>query len=325
MLPSPLNTEIESLIVVSCEAGGAQILSSLIKNRKFYKKVSFYLQGPAIQIFKAKLGNIDVLSDLSIIESLGKKDFVLVGRSLMCDIEKEATKKANKFHIPNGVFLDHWVNFDSFYMPTAIKNKKDELQYYMPMHVFVGDDYAYDIAEKLYGDIVILESNEYFKDIAKQAAALHINAKADYLLFITDPLSIDNKILNNNIKVFGFDEYDVLRDIFEYMDVAGGRRIQKVVVRPHPNHSEDELRRNIFNKINIPDDIELIVDKGTDLIEQMMSAAVIVGIESVALVIAKMIHRPTYSYVPKYGTKKIIFTDKQIQKVRDLSIIEEFI
>ena len=164
MLPSPLNTEIESLIVVSCEAGGAQILSSLIKNRKFYKKVSFYLQGPAIQIFKAKLGNIDVLSDLSIIESLGKKDFVLVGRSLMCDIEKEATKKANKFHIPNGVFLDHWVNFDSFYMPTAIKNKKDELQYYMPMHVFVGDDYAYDIAEKLYGDIVILESNEYFKD-----------------------------------------------------------------------------------------------------------------------------------------------------------------
>ena len=325
MLPSPLNTKIGSLVVVSCEAGGAQILSSLIKNRKFYKKVSFYLKGPAIQIFKAKLGNIDVLSDLSIIESLGKKDFVLVGRSLMGDIEKEATKKANKFHIPNGVFLDHWVNFDSFYMPTAIKNKKDELQYYMPMHVFVGDDYAYDIAEKLYGDIVILESNEYFKDIAKQAAVLHMDAKADYLLFITDPLSIDNKILNNNIKVFGFDEYDVLRDIFEYMDVAGGRRIQKVVVRPHPNHSEDELRRNIFNKINIPDDIELIVDKGTDLIEQMMSAAVIVGIESVALVIAKMIHRPTYSYVPKYGTKKIIFTDKQIQKVRDLSIIEEFI
>ena len=46
-------------LVASHDAGGAETLSSWIKNKKFKKnKLIYYLKGPAFNIFKKKINNI---------------------------------------------------------------------------------------------------------------------------------------------------------------------------------------------------------------------------------------------------------------------------
>lgn len=322
MPPCLFENGVEKLVVVCYEAGAAQIISSFVKNKVFYKDISFCLDGPAKNIFKDKIGEIEIKNSFDEISALGVNDFVLCGRSLVPDFEREAIFMANKYGIPNGVFLDHWVNFDNFYVPHKGADTKNNYLDYIPKYVFVGDKYAFDIAEKLYGEKVFYIENEYYNDILGRASRLKPCNNSNTLLYIADPLSDDNKKLNNGLKIYNFDEFDVFADMMDSVARLKGIGISKVVIRFHPNHDEQLFTENILNKIRYDNDIEIVIDAKTDLVEQIMSSRIVFGIESAGLVISQMLGKTTYSFVPKYGTKSIVFPHKEIVKIRSFSELE---
>jgi hypothetical protein len=263
----PFKNGINKLVVVCYEAGAAQIISSLVKNQIFYKEIMFCLGGPAKAIFENKIGAIDISSDFDVIESLRSGDFVLAGRSLVPNFEREAISMANKLGIDNGVFLDHWVNFDNFYIPQGGLESKNNHSSYMPKYIFVGDKYAFEMAERLYDKKVSYIENEYFKDILVRANHFNISGDSNNaLLFIADPLSDDNKRLNNGLKIYNFDEFDVFGDMLKNIDIIKRIGISKIVIRPHPNHIKEAFTENILNKIGYDNDIEIIIDGMAELV-----------------------------------------------------------
>ena len=322
MPPCLFENGVEKLVVVCYEAGAAQIISSLVKNKVFYKDISFCLDGPAKNIFKDKIGEIEIKNSFDEISSLGVNDFVLAGRSLVPDFEREAIFMANKYGAANGVFFDHWVNFDNFYIPHKGVDSRNNYLGYMPKHVFVGDKYAFDIAEKLYGEKVFYIENEYYKDILERASRLVFGNHSNTLLYIADPLSDDNQKLNNGFKIYNFDEFDVFTEMMNNIGQLKNIGISKIVVRFHPNHDEQVFTENILNKIRYDNDIEIVIGGKTDLVEQIMSSRIVFGIESVGLVISQMLGKATYSFVPKYGTKNIVFPHKEIMQIRSFSELE---
>lgn len=319
MLPYLFKNGVKKLVVVCYEAGAAQIISSLVKNKIFYQDISFCLDGPAKNIFKDKVGEIEIKNNFDEISSLGAGDFVLAGRSLVPDFEREAILMANKYGIDNGVFLDHWVNFDNFYIPHSRVDSKSSYPDYMPKHVFVGDKYAFGIAEKLYGEKVMYIENEYHIDILECASRFESSNHNNTLLYIADPLSDDNKKLNNGLKIYNFDEFDVFTEMMNNIDLLKNIGISKIVVRFHPNHVEQVFAENILNKIRYDNDIEIVVDGKTELVRQIMNSRIVFGIESAGLVISQMLGKATYSFVPEYGTKRIVFPHKEIIKIRSFS------
>lgn len=323
MLPYPFDKRVRKLVIACCEAGAAQIISSLVKNQHFYDEVYFCLTEPATTIFENKLGKINI-EELDIINTLGENDFVLAGRSLVPDFERDAIRMANSMGINNGVFLDHWVNFDNFYIPLKENITSKNLFLSMPKHILTGDKYAFNMAKKLYGERIVYIENEYFKDILTRSELIGNKIRTGSLLFLTDPLSDDNKKLNNGSKLYQFDEFDVLDDLLKHNDILKKAGIETIVIRFHPNHFEEEFTQNIFDKIGYNKGLNVVIDGKTELIEQIMSAQMVIGIESMGLVISQMVGKPTFSYVPVYGTKSIVFPHKKIRKIRKIiEILEE--
>ena len=63
-----------NILVVSHDAGGAEILSSWLK-RKNRNNLFFILKGPALDIFKKKLGNIKRLQEKNVKKYSVSKNF----------------------------------------------------------------------------------------------------------------------------------------------------------------------------------------------------------------------------------------------------------
>ncbi len=98
-----------SILVVSHDAGGAEILSCWIKHLKIKEKIIYCLKGPAIGIFKKNIGSFENLNEKDIEKIKIKK--IITGTSWDSDIEKKIILYGKKNKIFTCSFLDHWNNY----------------------------------------------------------------------------------------------------------------------------------------------------------------------------------------------------------------------
>tara|TARA_Y100000389_G_C17286197_1_gene425570 strand:+ start:383 stop:727 length:345 start_codon:yes stop_codon:yes gene_type:complete len=98
-----------SILVVSHDAGGAEILSCWIKHLKIKEKIIYCLKGPAISIFKKNIGSFENLNEKDINKIKIKK--IITGTSWDSDIEKKIILYGKKNKIFTCSFLDHWNNY----------------------------------------------------------------------------------------------------------------------------------------------------------------------------------------------------------------------
>jgi hypothetical protein len=129
-----------NILVVSHDAGGAEILSSWLKREKNINNFFFILEGPALNIFKKKLGNLKRLQEKNVKDIQFQK--ILTGTSWESNIEKKYIKYGLKKKIPTFCFLDHWNNYKERF---TFKGKL-----YLPDQIYVSDKYAFNIAKKAF-------------------------------------------------------------------------------------------------------------------------------------------------------------------------------
>jgi hypothetical protein len=269
-------------LIASHDAGGAEIVSSWA--RMTGGAEYFCVAGPALKIFSAKIpGFVNQPIEL-IDEILSKVDEVLTGTSGKNDFERIIHRKAKALGIKTIAFLDHWVNYEMrFQLNGSIV---------LPDEIWVGDKYAYEIAEKIFPkEMLKLFENPYLAEIAQKVAALDSMKVADAqkikVLYVCEPI----------FSHYGYNEFLALEQYLQYL-MQNEKNHFEIRVRLHPSEPTSKYNALIANYIQ---NFDIYESKVADIISDCQWADWVVGCETMAMVIALKLDKKVFSNIPKGG------------------------
>lgn len=265
-------------LIVSCDPGGAEIVSSWVLANKESMLFDFLLAGPAKAIFETKLADqlpIEILDESEV--ELKEYDVVLCATGWSTDLEVRYLHLAKQAQIKCIAYLDHWSEYlDRF-------KYQDKLV--IPDEIWVGDEYALKLAEEslaCFGVPIRYKENEYFKALKQRAIAnVERSDGVGKVLYLSEPILDDPREYTH----YGLSEFKLLEAFLRQVSVAQFPVV--VVLRLHPLESKEKYA-SLLEQFADGVTIEL---SSTSLIEDCLNADVIVGIASMAMMVAKLLGR----------------------------------
>lgn len=163
--------------VVSHDAGGAEILSSLVRQQEM--SCIYVLEGPALKVFERKLSSI---SSLPLEEAIRQSSSVLCGTGWQSDLEFNAIKLARSLGKHSIAVLDHWVNYRERFSRLG--------ETCLPDEIWVTDDYAMQEAKECFPDLKIqIKPNFYLEELVQQITpGISDEVK---VLYVLEPIRVD--------------------------------------------------------------------------------------------------------------------------------------
>jgi hypothetical protein len=292
--------------VVCHDAGGAEIVSSWLKA----KGIPFIacLAGPALSVFHKRFPNLKPKQLKNVIDQCNS---LLCGTSWQSTLEVEAIILARKSGKKTVAYLDHWVNYKKRFVST------DGLEY-LPDAIWVGDDDAYDIAKKEFPETeVVLVPNCFFAEIQSNHNMFNASnsPKVDEsiglkILFVCEPISVHAAQEFGNPYHFGYDEYDSLEFFFQNLDFLDSP-IDQIDIRPHPSELKEK-----YSWLECNHQPKVIVNNTPQIFDHIFGVDVVVGCESMAMILGLLAHKQVISVIPPEG-KSCSLPHKGIKHLRD--------
>lgn len=279
---------LKSLCVVCHDAGGAEVISSYINQSSL--NCVYVLEGPACSIFKRKLGELSIVT---LEEGLSKCSSLLCGTSWQSNLEWKAVKLAKQLGKYSIAFLDHWVNFPERFLRNGIS--------YLPDELWVGDEYARDIAKLYFPDLPLkVIPNPYFIQIKNEFDDLEKSRPREKgalsrVLFVAENISDHALAQYGDRNYWGYTEIEAIEHFFHKICFLN-TSIEKVVIRPHPSESPEKYEPLVKKHAPLAQ-----LSMGRSLLEDVYEADIVVGCYSMAMVIAQLVKRKVYSCVPRYN------------------------
>lgn len=274
------------IAVVSHDAGGAEIVSSWLLRCK--EPFCLVLDGPAVNIFRNKIGN---QCSMLLADAIAQSDWVLCGTSWQSGLERNAISLAKASKMKTVAFLDHWVNFKERFQEKGLVVLPDE--------IWVGDIEAERIALSTFEGVnIALKPNPYFEDLelAIKNIKLGISNKKEYsVLYVCEPIREHALIQYGNERYWGYTEEDALCYFLENMNSLGCN-ITKIKIRPHPSESKNKYDWALKDPI-----ISMEIGGNKTLLEEIAEADMVVGCESMAMVVGLLAKKRVISSIPMGG------------------------
>jgi hypothetical protein len=275
------------LVIVSHDAGGAEVLSSFA--RRLAEPCRYVLAGPAVAIFEKKLGHCP---QYTLEKALDGCHQILTGTSWASDIELQAIKIARERGIRTASFLDHWVNYVERFQHRNIS--------IMPDEIWVGDEVALQMARSLFTAIPLkLVPNPYFEDIRETLADMQKPSSSvdiePYILYLCEPVREHARKEFGDDYYWGYTEESALEYFLSNRHVleSGTNRL---LIRPHPSESTGKYQWATESSGAI-----VSISSGKTLLEDIAPAAMVVGCESTAMVIGLISGKQVVSCIPPGG------------------------
>jgi len=281
--------------VICKDAGGAEIISSYIRNNKI--NAIFCLENPAINIFKRKKIKFVNNSLKNVIE---KSDWILTGTSPIRKKEIKGIIESKKINKKCVSFIDSWVNYKERFLYNG--------KLFLPDEIWTGDIYALKLAKKTFkNNKIILKYNPYFSEIKN---TIKIYKKKNYyslkknILFIAAPIS--NYFHNNkNVKILNFFLFKIKKINFNY---------EKIIFRPHPSQNNLNKLSIFLKKLNS----RIILSNNSNLFIDIKKCNYVFGSNSTALVVASFFNKKVYNIVPKQFNLRNYLPYKKINNFENL-------
>jgi len=259
-------------------------------------------QGPAVNIFNGKIHKIEILS---LDDLINKSDWLLCGTSWQSDLEWKAIQRAKKANKKVISFIDHWVN----YRERFIRNNEECL----PDEIWVGDHYAEKIAKDNFLNVKIkLIENPYLLDIKEQLLRLgNSRVESNSFLYVCEPIREHAYFQHGDERYWGYTEEEALRYFLTNInEISKVKRL--VVIRPHP--SEDFNKYDwVFDEFNHKG---IKIDNKKTLLEQILESDIVVGCESMAMVVAILAEKEVISSIPTDG-RPCVLPHKEIKIIKE--------
>jgi len=295
------------VFVVSHDAGSAEILSSWVRQHPEHK-YSFLLMGPAKAIFLKKLSNIESVVKSDLLAFVEWSDLVVTGSSESSDIEKQAIQLAQETRTKSVTFLDYWYGYKQRFETNGALHFPDE--------VWVGDQYAFDLAQReLPGAEILLTKNPYIEDLLEEKSRLEKFSEAHVgtlrIVYLCQPYTqntYSNSDASNEVT-------DIAALKYCFGLLAGIRRVKvEVCVRLHPLEASDKYNEviSLFS-----DQMVIQLSNGRNLAYDLVWADVAVGMHAQALSVAVEFDRRVFHCIPR-GGKPCVLPHKEIRDFNEL-------
>lgn len=277
-----------TLAVISHDAGGAELLASYVARGDI--SCHLVLDGPAVKVFERRLGDIETVS-LDV--ALDNCDEFLTGTSWQSDLEWRAIGMAQAAGKSVSSFLDHWGNYGERFLRGGVQH--------LPNALWVGDEIAKNLAQLVFPLVPVhCVGNPYFDDIRETVAELDaglppVLTAGVRVLFVCEPLTEHGLKEYDNPLYWGYTEYDALRYFFSNR-AALGKRLTRLVIRPHPSEMAGK-----YDEIASEFGDVACVGGRKSLLEEIAESDVVVGCESMAMVVGLIAGRRVIAAIPPGG------------------------
>jgi hypothetical protein len=298
---------IENILIVAHDAGGAEIVSSYVRQNPS-NGYQYLLDGPAVNIFQKKLGNIKInqTHDESFVKGF---DSIITGQSWASDLEKKIIQAAKRAGIKVVTFVDHWVGYTEGF------KYQDKIT--LPNEIWLGDVEALEIAKKEFpNDILRLIENPYFIDINKSLNEYKVKKtriSKTRILYVCEPLMEHSIKEYGHSMHFGYTEYDAMDFFFSHIsNLCKIERLDSIRVRKHPSEGNEK-----YNDLLMKHRTKFCIEKSNNvsLLEDCAWADIVVGCESMAMVIGLMAGKRVFSTIPP-GGKDCRLPQKEISHIK---------
>jgi hypothetical protein len=292
------------ICVCAHDAGGAEILSSYVREHKV--TVLCALGGPAVDIFKRKLLNYERMELSSALE---RADWLLCGSSWQSDLEWSAICAARKMGKRSVVFLDHWVNYRERFVRNGVENLPDE--------IWVGDEYA---ARKARDDFastpVKMTVNPYFDElrlILKKSGVKQLRERNSIqILYVCEPIREHALRQHGDERYWNYTEEEALFFFLSNINVLS-EKAPRIVLRRHPSESSYKYK----NLIKLFPLLSIAQGGVEPLINEIIASDLVVGCETMAMVVGLLAERRVVSSIPP-GGRECVLPHREIEKLKDL-------
>lgn len=296
--------------VVCHDAGGAEVVSSWLKA----EGVSFVacLAGPAVAIFYKRFPSLISRSLEQVIEQC---DHLLCGTSWQSTLEISAIKMAKDQRKKTVAYLDHWVNYKERFV-----SRKENLECF-PDVIWVGDKDAYVIAKQVFPSLeIILVPNYFFAEIQSEVrrfsegkALRSWPRNSAKVLFVCEPIALHALKQYGDPCHFGYDEFDALDYFFSNLNRLD-LSVNQIDIRPHPSESEEKYSWLECHS----QQLKVAVNNEPPIFDHILSADIVVGCESMALVLGLLANKKVISVIPP-GGEPCVLPQKEILHLKDFN------
>jgi len=289
--------------VIAHDAGGAEVVSRYVAQQGLH--CNYCLAGPALKIFERKLGPFNVMP---LEAAIRKSDWLLCGTSWQSDLEWQAIKIAKEQGKRSVAFLDHWGHYRERFI------RKGEIC--LPDEIWVGDALAETLSQRVLPEVKIRRvENPYFEDLKRELAAIpkqNITGKTNLnVLFVSEPLREHGLREFGNERHWGYTEEEALHYFLSNLHVFG-QAVGRIVLRPHPSEP--------LNKYDwVKQEYKLPIESGGSrtLLEEVAESDVVVGFESMAMVVGLLAGKRVISCIPP-GGKACALPQPEIEHLQSL-------
>jgi len=270
------------------DAGGAEVLSEYL----LFKKIKFsgIFTGPAHEIFRRKFCENVISSGAG---DLRASEKLIVATSANSMTELSQIRIARQYGITSIALIDGVGN---------IKNRFErEGVITLPDKFIVDSMEAKKELEECFGAKKIVVGENYYLNKFKKIK----NISQNIVLYLTDPISEHGLKYFNDPNYYGFSEYEAVELFLEnYRKIINND--QKIVIRPHPDESENKYSY-LLTKFS---HLQIDIDHKNDLENQISAATMVIGCSNNAMIAALMANKRVISILPSRINSYGIHHDK---------------
>lgn len=279
----------EDILVIAHDAGGAEIIAGYVKKYADAKNFHAYVAGPALRVFQREgIPFHKISSDDKAVVGIVKKNkdaaCAILGTGWMTTIERDALSEAKELGIKTVVYLDSWFDYRIRFGFPGVGWQKN-----LPDEIWTGDRHAKLLAERYFRKTVIrLKKNQYFQNIIQRFRELRHGAKKPSgILFLSDALPGVEAILEDFLALLS--------------KIASP---PSLCIRLHP--ADDRTRYNgiiaRYKKF-----VHIKKSRQGDILRDLLAARVVVGTETVAMVVSVLVGKKTMNISPRRQKSNLPF------------------
>jgi hypothetical protein len=263
--------------VASHDAGGAVVLAAYL----YMHNIDFVacLSGASTEIFGRFFKQHENLLDISKLNF----DTLITSTSGESEHELQFVKIAKLSGIRTISILDHWVNYPKRFLRNG--------DYILPDEIWVTDSEAYKIANSVFKDVKVKQIENPYKTFLQTRYLPLSKYSRSNILYCTEPIkNFDNHL--QNVQIGDYDEFIALESILQkLMEIKYNLN---VVIKLHPTEAECKYTY-LLKKF---DDLNILISTEQDLLSELVRASVVIGCNTMALVVANWLHIPVVNSIP---------------------------